>query len=89
MRKHVFQSLETAQDGDWVSRVVDIFLIVLIAASVIAVILESMPSVEAKYGEALSIFEIVTVAIFSVEYLLRLWSSAELPSAAAKTVCTN
>ncbi len=85
MRKHVFQSLETAQDGDWVSRVVDIFLIVLIAASVIAVILESMPSVEAKYGEALSIFEIVTVAIFSVEYLLRLWSSVELPSAAAKT----
>lgn len=78
MRRTVFRALETAQDSDKISRFVDICLITLISASVIAVILESMPSFEARYGDALALFEAVTVSIFSVEYLLRLWCSAEL-----------
>ena len=85
MRRTVFRALETAQDSDRISRFVDICLIVLISASVIAVILESMPSVDARYGEALMLFEVVTVAIFSVEYLLRLWSSVELDEHSGKT----
>lgn len=76
-RRAVFRVLETAQDDDTASRVVDIALIVLISASVIAVILESLPGVEEKYGPALALFETVTVFAFSVEYLLRLWSSVE------------
>lgn len=85
MRRAVFLALETAQDGDKLSRFIDICLIVLISASVIAVILESMSSVEARYGEVLTLFEIVTVAIFSVEYLLRLWCSVEFDANAGKT----
>jgi len=77
LRRTVFDALETAGDGDRVSRSIDICLIALISASVIAVILESMPSFDARYGEALRLFEIVTVAIFSVEYLLRFWTSVE------------
>ena len=85
LRRRVFKALETAQDGDLTSRIVDIFLITLIAASVIAVILESMPSVELKYGEALWLFEVITVTIFSVEYVLRVWSSVELESSDGRT----
>lgn len=76
-RKTVFRVLETAQDDDTASRVIDIALIVLISASVIAVILESLPGIEEKYGQALGWFEAVTVIAFSLEYLLRLWSSVE------------
>lgn len=85
LRRRVFKALETAQDGDLTSRIVDIFLITLIAASVISVILESMPGIESRYGEALWLFEVVTVGIFSVEYVLRLWSSVELESNDGKT----
>ena len=85
LRRRVFNALETAEDGDLLSRVVDIFLITLIAASVISVILESMPGIEARYGEALWLFEVITVAIFSVEYVLRLWSSVEIESDEHKT----
>jgi voltage-gated potassium channel len=85
LRRRVFKALETAQDGDLTSRIVDIFLITLIAASVIAVILESMPSVELKYREALWLFEVITVAIFSIEYVLRVWSSVELESSDGRT----
>lgn len=74
----MYRVLETAQDNDRVSRFVDISLIALIGLSVLAVILESIASIEAQYGEALALLESVTIAIFSVEYLLRIWSSVEV-----------
>lgn len=90
LRKSVFRVLETATDGDFTSRVVDIFLVVLISLSVLAVIFESMTSFEARYGAALTLFEAITVAVFSVEYLLRLWSSVETsPEASRRPVATR
>ncbi len=77
LRKHVFRMLETAQDDDRLSRFVDLCLIALISASVIAVILESMPALEKRYGEEFALFEVLTVAVFSVEYLLRVWTAVE------------
>jgi len=80
LRQSVFRALETAEGNSGFSRVVDMFLIALIAASVAAVVLESIPAIEAKYTTALAVFEIFTVSVFSVEYLLRLWSSVERES---------
>lgn len=77
LRKTAFRVLETANDGDFASRIVDIFLISLILLSVLAVIFESIPSFEVRYSAALTLFEAITVAVFSVEYLLRVWSSVE------------
>ena len=51
LRSTVFRVLETAQEDDHPSRFVDIFLIVLIAASVLAVVLESVPSFAARSTE--------------------------------------
>ena len=45
-RRAVYRALEIDQEKNWVSRSVDIFLITLISASVVAVILESMPGFE-------------------------------------------
>ncbi len=77
LRKTVFRFLETASDDDVGSRVVDIALIVLILASVLAVVLESIPAFERAYGAQLYWFEIFTIAVFSVEYLLRIWTCVE------------
>ncbi len=85
LRQSVFYALETAQDGDRIGRAIDFLLIALISGSVIAVILESIASFEARYSDALSLFEIITVAVFSVEYLLRIWSSVERESDLDKT----
>lgn len=76
-RARMFQILETAQENDRTSRIVDIALVTLISMSVIAVVLESVPSIEMKYGTELTIFEVITVAAFSIEYLLRVWCSVE------------
>lgn len=85
LRKYVFRTLDIAQGDCGVSRAVDVFLIILIAASVAAVILESMPTFELKHAAELRVFEIFTVAVFTVEYLLRVWSSVEAEPDAQKT----
>lgn len=77
LRQFVFRVLETAKDDDRVSRVVDLVLISLIAASVFAIILESVPAIEKRFRAELYWFEVFTVAVFSVEYLLRVWSAVE------------
>lgn len=76
-RSTVFRVLETAKDHDLASRIADLVLIVLIAGSVIAVVLESVTSIEANWAAQLYWFEVVTVSVFSIEYVLRLWSSIE------------
>lgn len=50
----------------------DVWLILLIAASVLAVMLESMTEVRAKYGQQLYALEWCFTVMFSIEYLVRL-----------------
>ena len=86
----MFRVLETASDNDLASRIVDVFLVALISLSVLAVIFESIPSFEARHGVTLAVFEVFTVFVFSVEYLLRLWSSVESsPEALKRPVMTR
>ena len=61
----------------WLSRAVDGFLITLIILNVTAVILESVPSIEARFGIWFLWFERLSVLIFTVEYGARIWSSVE------------
>ncbi len=51
----------------------DIALLYLIAASVLAVMLESVDAVEVQYGTLLIIFEWIFTIIFTLEYVLRIW----------------
>lgn len=78
-RRAVFLALQTARDGDRVSRVVDTFLVSLISLSIIGVILESIPSIEVRYFDQFFWLEIFTVSVFTVEYSLRVWTSIEDP----------
>ena len=59
------------------ARAVDLFLIVLVLINVAAVVLESVPSFADAYGWLFFVIEIVSVAIFTLEYALRLWSAPE------------
>lgn len=51
----------------------DVTLIVLILASVLAVMLESVDSIHLKYGRALDILEWGFTIFFTIEYILRLY----------------
>ncbi|MEO6668957.1 MAG: ion transporter [Ferruginibacter sp.] len=55
-------------------KIINWFIIILIVLNVTVVILETVPSLHAKYGVFFHYFDLVSVIIFSVEYLLRVWS---------------
>lgn len=53
----------------------DIILLWVILASVIAVMLESIPQLEVKYADYFLLIELFFTTIFTIEYLLRIWIS--------------
>ncbi|TMP24028.1 Ion transport protein [Pseudoalteromonas rubra] len=52
---------------------IDVFLITLIIVNVIAIVLESVPALAIRYHDLFFYIEVISVAIFTIEYLLRLW----------------
>ncbi len=50
------------------------FIIMLIIMNVVVVMLETVQPVHDQYHEFFRIFDLVSVIIFSIEYVLRLWS---------------
>ncbi len=51
----------------------DVFLLILIIISILAVMLESVSSIFTKYGKALIIIEWIVTFFFTLEYFLRIW----------------
>ena len=77
LRKRAFEILESTREDDPLSRWSSWFLVALIALNVIAVILESVPEFYAAHQKNFDIFDSVSVAVFAVEYVLRVWASVE------------
>ena len=74
VRKRTWEIVEAARAGDVASRTFDIAILALIFLNVIAVVLGSMRSVQERWGAFLDAFEVFSVAVFTAEYLARLWS---------------
>lgn len=77
LRLAVFRALDTTSDGNRCRRFVDIFLVSMITLSVLAVILESIASLEMKHRDVFYWLEVFIISVFSVEYFLRVWSCVE------------
>lgn len=82
-RRRTMELLEVSGPGDRPSRLFDYAIATLILANVAAVVLETVDEVAAQYGDALRVFEYVSVAVFTIEYVLRLWSAPDLPGFAS------
>jgi voltage-gated potassium channel len=67
--------LEKAEPGDKVSLVFDWGLIILIVLNIVAVILNSFESLRMRYADWFSLFELVSIVPFTIEYLLRIWTA--------------
>lgn len=76
LRHAVYELLDPTIQTFW-DRLVHNALIALILVNVTAVILESVPSLEAHYRGVFGALEIVSVVVFTAEYLLRFWTAAE------------
>ena len=79
LRKWAFNLLEPSVSGSKAARAVEILLIVLIFLNIVAILLESIKEINAQYSEFFIALESYSVVVFSIEYLLRLWTSIEHP----------
>ncbi|MCA9280879.1 MAG: ion transporter [Phycisphaerales bacterium] len=73
----MFEIVEAARPGDRASKVFDLAIIGLIVLNVAAMIAESMPECAARWPGFFMAFERVSIGVFIVEYVLRLWSCVE------------
>ena len=78
-RLKVHDILEVGGDAHPAGRIVNGFLVALIIANGIAFTAETVNSVYARWGPQLDAFNTFSVMVFTVEYVLRLWSSVEIP----------
>ncbi len=78
MRNHIYLLLDAGHHHlTPMARAVDIFIFSLISLNVLAVMIESVPEYYAAYGPYFDAFELFSVAIFTIEYGLRVWSAVE------------
>jgi len=74
IKKRLYEILEVAKQGDRASRAFDIFIMSLIFLNVVAFVIETVPAARESAGQMFWWFEVVSVLIFTVEYLLRVWT---------------
>ena len=79
MKRRVFEVLQVGQPGDRVSQTVDVFITLLIALNVVALILGTVDGVFQKAPRAFQWFEAASVIVFTVEYAARVWSCTSDP----------
>jgi voltage-gated potassium channel len=75
---HALLHPEIVGDKHW-DKIINIFIISLIILNVIAVMLETVGDYHKRYESFFYYFDLVSVIIFTLEYLLRVWSSNNEP----------
>lgn len=79
LRLRTWQIVEVAEPGDRTSWLFDVAIRALIALNVLAVVLETVPEVYAVAGTWLRMFDLLSVGVFTVEYVARVWSCTADP----------
>ena len=75
IKKRTSELLSKANVTDKPSQFVDMALFILILLNIMAVCLESVEYIGNKYEKIFYYFEMFSVLIFGIEYLLRIWSA--------------
>ena len=76
LRTHVHNILEIEHNG--LARVINTVLMLFIAFTLVIVFIETVPSIYQHYKAWFYGFELVSILIFSIEYIARVWASAEV-----------
>lgn len=78
LRRNVSQLIEFNASASRSARVMDLTMVTLIIANVIAIMLESVTEIHQQYIDYFWYFEIFSIVVFTIEYLLRVWSCPDI-----------
>ncbi len=76
IKRRTFEIME-GEVPDKYSHFVEIFIALLVVANVIGIILESVPEIHEAFEHEFNLFDMFSVAVFSVEFVMRVWSYSE------------
>jgi len=74
IKNRMHEVLEYVKPDDLAGKTFFIFITSLISLNVIAVMLETIETLSTNYSNLFWAFEVFSVTVFTIEYLLRLWS---------------
>ena len=75
VKKRIFEIISKAENGDRASAIFDWFIMALITLSILSIILESFSHIYTRWHAAFSVFETFTIIVFTIEYILRIWTA--------------
>ena len=81
---HILAPASEATHFKKASRLFDFFLVIIITVNIAAMMLETVPDISQAWLVKLHIIEIVSVVLFAVEYILRVYSSASDPNISSR-----
>lgn len=87
IKKRIFEIIEKGQDGDKASKIFDNFIILLICINVISIFIETF-SISEDVSHIFKIIEIISVIVFTIEYILRVWTAPFLYPNSSKIKAT-
>ncbi len=85
MKHKVYNLIEKGAHGSRVNRFFDYFIMSLILLNLAAIVLETVPQIKQPFYWYFKSFEIFSVIIFSVEYLMRIYISDLTHPSTSKT----
>lgn len=75
MKQRIYKLISKGSHGNKWNRVVDYIIMTLIILSVFSIIMESMDELNQQFGLYLYLFDVFSVIIFTIEYVLRIYIS--------------
>ena len=76
-RRRVYEIIEASSSDDTASSAFDIAIISLIFINIVGFVLETVDSIRESMPLVFEYLELVSVGVFTVEYLLRIWTAVE------------
>ena len=76
-KKRIFDIIQIGQKNDFVSRAFDVFIVIAIIANIAVLCIETFDAA-VEYYDILKLIEMITIVIFAIEYILRIWTAEYL-----------
>ncbi|HOA00146.1 ion transporter [Ruminococcus sp.] len=74
LKKRIFDIIQIGNKDDFISRFFDWFIVIVISLNILTVFLETFDEL-AGLQTLFNVIEIVTISIFCIEYILRIWTA--------------
>lgn len=71
LREHIYHFIDNEEEQSFGSQSFELFITGLILLSIVSIVLESFEDLRLLYGYYFNLFENLTLAIFTIEYILR------------------